>query len=491
MATFHERLSAQDASFLLFERRGPPMHVGSVATFAPESDATPVDLARLRAYVESRLPALPHYRMRVAYTPMGHPVWVDDADFDLAAHVRSAALPAPGGEPELKALAGRLLSQRLDPRRPLWEMCLVEGLADGRFGLVLKVHHCMVDGVSGAGLLGVLLAPSPCDDFEPAPRWRARPAPGLAELGAEDVARRLAAPVSLARALQRAARHPEPALRALQSGAEAVWQALRDDFHPPARSPINRTIGTERCMDWRSLDLAAVKEVKKRLDGSVNDVVLAVVTGALRKVLLERRARLDDLAFRVAIPVNARDLPGETNGSNRVAALLLELPLAERFPVRRFRAIRDETRRLKASRAAEGIDLLTRFADWTGSDVLTDLGTRLVSALRPYHMIVTNVNGPPFPLHLLGARQEALYPQLPLFEGQGLGVAVMSYHGRIGVGLLADPHVMPDLARFADAIDAAFAELAAAAGVPGAAPLQLSRLGRRRAARAGSARRPR
>jgi WS/DGAT/MGAT family acyltransferase len=463
MAAFHERLSAQDASFLAFERVGTPMHVGSVVTFALEPGAAPIDVARLRRYVDSRLPALPHYRMRLAQTPLGHPVWVDDDRFELAYHVRRAALPAPGGEAELKELAGQLFSWPLALGRPLWEMWLVEGLAGGRLALVLKIHHCMVDGATGVSILTALLSTSPREEFEPAPRWRARPAPGPLELGVEDVARRLAAPLSLARALRDALGRPEPAARAVRAGAEAVWQALRDDFHSPARSALNRPIGTQRRMDWRALDLAAVKEVKKRLDGTVNDVVLAVVSGALRRFLLERRVRLDELPFRVAIPVNMRGDPAQTTGSNRVAALLLELPLAERDPVRRFRAIRAATERLKSSRSAQGIDLLTRFADWTGSDLLTALGARFVSALRPYHMIVTNVPGPSFPLYLLGARQEALYPQLPLFEGQGLGVAVMSYCGQVGFGLLADRDAVPDLERFAAAIDAAFAELALAA----------------------------
>jgi len=458
----YEPLSAQDSSFLVFESGGAHMHVSAVALFenGPLADASgSLDIERIRRFVASRLPALPHYRQRLAWTPLQrHPVWVDDASFDLAYHVRHTALPAPGRERQLEELAGRILSQQLDRAKPLWELWFVEGLEGGRFAMLGKAHHCMVDGVAGVGVMTALLSAAPDEEVPPPPRWRPRPAPGRLVLARDELLRRARTPLRAWDLLRDAVRRPERASAAVAEGAESVWQALSAGLRTPADTPLNRPIGTHRRVAWRVLDLDAVKEVKKGLDGTVNDVVLAVVAGALRRHLRRRRVALGKLDFRVVIPVSMRR-PGDRGSGNRVSALFLSLPLAERDPRRRFQRIRRETRRLKRSRAAEGIDLFARLADGLGSDWLTYWGVRLASAVRPYNLIVTNVPGPQRPLYLLGARLQELFPQLPLFERQGLGVAVMSYWGRVCFGLVADWDVVPDLGDLADDLDASFAEL--------------------------------
>jgi diacylglycerol O-acyltransferase len=463
-STYYERLSTQDASFVLFEGAVTHMHVSAVAIFAADPKSVPggtLDIERLRAYVASRLHRSPRYRQKLAFTPLTrHPIWVDDERFNLHYHVRHTALPSPGSEDKLKDLAGRILSQQLDRRKPLWEMWFVEGLEGARFAAIIKAHHCMVDGAAGVGLLQELLGLSASPDFDSAPTWSPRPAPGRWELLADEALRGVAAPPAAAlRALGAALRRPQRTSEAVAESAEAVWNALRAGLRVPAETPLNAPIGTHRRVEWRDLELAAVKDVKKRLDGTVNDVVLAVVTGALRRFLRRRRVPLGRHDFRVVIPVDMRRGPEDRSASNRVSALFLSLPLANRDPLRRFEQLKAESRRLKESRTAHGIDLMTRFADWTGSELVTEWGVRLVSALRPYNMIVTNVHGPPVPLYMLGSRLVAMYPQLPLFTNQGLGVAVMSYRDKVSFGMIADWDLVPDLPDFARALATSFAEL--------------------------------
>lgn len=462
-----DRLSVQDASFILFEGPANPMHVGAVAIL----DAAPLtkpegglDSDAIRAFVASRLQHLPRYRQRLAFTPVeGWPVWIDDDRFDLAYHVRHTALPRPGSDAQLKELAGRLLAQPLDRVRPLWELWLVEGLEAGRFAVVVKTHHCMVDGVAGMEILTTLFRETSDPTIEPARRWRPRRPPSALALALDSAARRLDAGLSAAAALGRAVRDPQTAAREVAQGATAVWHALRDGFRIAVRTPFNLETAASRRIEWCSLDLARVKEVRKALDGSVNDVVLAVVAGALREVLLHHRVSLKGLDLRVVVPVNVR-AGGEARASgNHVSAWFLSLPVDEPDPRERLARVRRETARARASKAAEGIALLTRFADWTGSMLFASLGVRFAAGLHPYHLIVTNVAGPQLPLHLLGARLLAIYPQLPLFEHEGLGIAVFSYADRISFSLIGDWDLLPDLSELAASIERSFSTLYEAA----------------------------
>jgi len=458
----YERLSVQDSSFVLFEDPGTPMHVGAVAVF----DAGPLALAgggldvdRLRRHVGRRLPRDGGYRQHVAQTPLQrHPIWVDDPGFDLDYHVRHVSLPRPGGEAQLKELTGRLLSQPLDRRKPLWEMWVVEGLSGNRFAIVAKLHHAMVDGIAGIGLVQALLSPSPELEAEDEPRFQPRPAPGLTQLLLDEARRALAAPGSALAALGQAAAQPREASARVAAGAEALWRTVQDALRLPPSTPLNQTIGSQRRIDWCAIDLAELQDLKKRLDGTVNDVVLSVVAGALRRFFKARRQKLAGLRFRVVVPVNMRVEEGAVAG-NRVSALFLDLPVAERDPLRRFRLIRERMRWLKSEQVAQGVDLVHRFLDWSRLDWLAGLGSRVIYALRPYNMVVTNIPGPAFPLYLAGARLCALQPQVPLFRNQGLGIAALSYCGQVHFGLVADRDLVPDVHRFAEAIPEAFAEL--------------------------------
>jgi len=480
-----ERLSAQDASFLTFEEPGTPMHVGAVAVFAAGPLATAgggIDHDRLARHIESRLHLLPRYRKCLAFTPIeAVPGWVDDQRFELDFHVRRAALPHPGSDAALKDLVARIFSQPLDHQRPLWELWTIEGLEGGRFALMMKVHHSMVDGVSGANLLTMLFSRTPDEPLEEPLPWAPEPPPSAAELLLEDATHRPRRGAALVRDALVALRSPRATWSSLQEGADAVVQVVRKGAHWPAPTRLNRPIGPHRRIEWLSLDLEEVKAVKRALGGTVNDVVLATLSGALRGFLGRDAALPARFDYRIVVPVNMRQ-PGEAGaGGNRVSAHFLSLPVAERDPRRRYAKVLAQTEGAKASRAAAGIDLITRFVDRAGAVALERLGTRFVSWLQPYHLIVSNVPGPSFPLWVLGARLVEMYPALPLFAGQGLGVAVLSYCGRVGFGLVADRDLAPDLGALREGIAESFAQLSQLAASPrarGAPDRARSRLAR-------------
>ena len=482
----YERLSTQDSSFVMFEQRATHMHVAALGVFESgplRSGAGGIDAARIARYVESRLGALPHYRQKLAFAPVsGHPVWVDDEHFDLDYHVRHSALARPGTEEELKRLAGRVLSQPLDRDRPLWELWIVEGLEGDRFALLTKVHHCMVDGASGVSLLTLLFRTDPSEEIPPTESWFPRPRPSKLRLAFDEAVGRAQAPVALWRELGGAVRTPDRTLRAVRDRAVSVAEALRTGFHLPSESALNRPIGPHRRAEWRVFDLAELKEIKRRLGGTVNDVVLTLVSGALRRFLTRRHEDLETVDYRVVVPVNMRSASGDPGVANRVSAFFLSLPVGEADPVARFGAVRRETERLKTSRAADGIDFFTQLVERTGSTWLTELGVRLAARVQPYNQIVSNVPGPQYPLYVLGARLLELYPLPPLFERQGLGTAVMSYDGRVCWGFVADRDVVPDLGALARDLEAALAELRGAALQASADPPTRRRGGERRAA---------
>lgn len=460
----YERLSAQDASFLQFENAGSPSHVTAVAVFEGGGRAAAstgaLDIELVRAHVASRLHLLPHYRQRLAWTPIqGHPIWVDDAAFDLGCHIRHAGLPAPGDHSRLKELAGRIASQPLDRSRPLWELWFVEGLAGGGFAAIAKIHHCMVDGVSGVGVLQALLSPDAQQPLEQAPPWTPRPAPGALGFLADGVAGGAEFSASLVREAAGALVSPRETLGRVLGGAGAAWLTLRGGLVPPADSPLNRPIGQQRRVEWTSCDLHELRDLRKRLDGSLNDVVLSVVAGTLRRFLKRRGVKLRGLDLRAVVPVDMRGGQVDLSVGNRVSSWFVDLPVGESRPLRRFERIRAQTRRLKRSEAAQAIDGFMRFADWTGSSRLTFLGVNLIGAIRPYNLVVTNVHGPQLPLYLLGAPLREFHPLLPLFERQGLAMAAMSYLGRVSFGLSADWNLVPDLHELPALLTESLAEL--------------------------------
>jgi diacylglycerol O-acyltransferase len=463
----HERLSAQDRAFLVFEDADAHMHLGGIALFEAAPLRAPgggIDIERLRAHIASRLHLVPRYRQRLAWVPvLERPVWVDDDHFNLAYHVRHTAVPRPGDDEQLKRLAARVLSQQLDRGKPLWELWVVEGLHGDRFAVLVKVHHALADGISAFGLFSALLSPVPTDTVDRPVPWTPRPAPPPLALLRHEVLQQASAPLRLACEMAAALRRPAELGETARDALRALWDLAGAGLGPPARTPLNQPIGAHRRFDWLASDLETVRAIRRRSGGTVNDVVLATVAGAVRRFLERRGAAVHGLAYRVVVPVNVRAESERGAVNNRVSGWLATLPVGEPDPLRRLAAVQATTARLKAAKQALGPEMLGRAVEYALPGVLT-LGVRLAARLHPYNLIVSNVPGPPIPLYMLGARLLAGYPQVPLFENQGLGVALFSYCGALCWGFNADWDVVPDLADFVADVAASFDELAEAAG---------------------------
>ncbi len=462
---FYEPLSGLDHSFLVMEGPGTHMHIAAVLVLEAEPLRRPdggVDFDRIRESIDSRLHLVPRYRQRLAWIPLeGRPVWVDDEHFNLRYHLRHTSLPKPGDEAQLKQLAGGVMSQQLDRSRPLWEMWVVEGLSDDRFAVISKVHHCMIDGIAGVDLFELLLDLSPEGGVEPAREWTPRPAPSGLALLRDALLRRAVAPIDVARAARTALQRLDRARADAADRLQALSETLSDALRPTSDTPLNRPVGPHRRLEWLSIDLDRVKGVKDRLGGTVNDVVLATVSGAVRRYLEARGLAVDELDFRVLAPVSMRTRRDRGAPGNRISAWLVQLPLAERDPVRVLERICERTGELKARHSALGAEALAGATEWTGSTLLS-LGLQLVVRVRPFNLVVTNVPGPQIPLYLCGARLLASYPVVPLFDNQALGVALFSYAGRMYFGLNGEWEQLPDLHEFRDALETSFEELAAA-----------------------------
>jgi WS/DGAT/MGAT family acyltransferase len=469
--THAERLTALDQSFLALEDANAHMHIGAVALF----DAAPLlgpggglDPDEVRRLMEAGMHRVPRYRQRLAWIPvLGHPVWIDDDRFNVDYHVRHTHLPAPGDERQLKRLAGRIMSQQLDRGKPLWEMWIVEGVEGGRFAIISKVHHCMIDGVGSVELTGSVMRPTPDRDprlDEKPPRWLPRPAPSPRRLLAGELFHRILEPIAGVARVRDAVRAPRATARAVFDGAAGVAEALAAGFRPASASPLNVEIGPHRRFDWTSMDLGAIKEIGRELNAKVNDVVLAIVSGALRRFLRRRGIAVDALDFRAMVPVNVRGSSDRDEMGNRVAMLVARLPLDAADARERVARVVRETTAMKRSRQASGIQTLEDVSDHSFTTLFTLFG-RLAAASRPFNLVVTNVPGPQFPVYVLGARMIGCYPLVPLFKNQALGIALFSYDGRLYWGFNADWDALPDLHDVVEAVNAEAEALARAAGV--------------------------
>jgi WS/DGAT/MGAT family acyltransferase len=465
----YDRLSVQDRLHLDIEDANTHMHVAGAFVF----EAGPlmredggVDIDRIRQLLGARLFLIPRYRQRIATIPVeAHPVWVDDASFSLPYHVRHTRLPHPGSERQFKRLVGRIVSQRLDRGKPLWEMWVVEGLEHDRVALVVKVHHCMVDGMAATDLLQTLLSPEPEKHLEPPPTWLPRPVPEPQELFDGAVQRRLRTPLVLGSALLQIGREPAKALNQLREGVRSLRAAQASQAVPLPETPFNQPIGPHRRFDWLGFDLDEVKRVKRNLGGTVNDVVLATVAGAVGFFLQGRgitRRQQRDLEFRIACPVNTRRVPEPGKLGNKVSSLIVPLPIAEANARRRFEAVNAATMDLKAVHQEVAIEIVQTISEWTWPGLYSAVAKVMVQR-RATNFIVSDVPGPGIPFYLLEAQMTEVYPLVPLLPGQGIGIACFSYAGVLFWGFNADRDLMPDLHEFVIAIDRSFRELCDAA----------------------------
>jgi WS/DGAT/MGAT family acyltransferase len=451
-------LSGQDRLFLLSETDSAHMHVGAAMIFDAGPLAKPargIDFARIRDHIASRLRHIPRYRQRISYHPLpSRPHWIDDERFDLDRHVRHLRLPQPGNERQLKELCGQLLSQKLDRSRPLWEVVVVEGLQGGRFALVAKTHHCLVDGIGGVNLIAALLDPSELYTREPIEPWAPKRPLTAAEVLRLEALRSLEGSLGLGMQLRAWARSPAEAASKLADRVAGLSQFLGTGLSPAPRCPLNQPIGSQRRFEWTSFDLNEVKAVKNFLGGTINDVVLATVAGAFRAFLKGHRHERRIADLRALVPINMRSTSEAGELGNHISAYLVSLPVSVANPMRRYQAAMQRMQTVKSSKQAIGGQILAG----AGVPLLATL-MRFADRLKTFNVVVTNVPGPPLDLYLTGARLESVFPVVPLFVNQGLGIALFSYAGKLHFGLNADRDVLPDIAEFARALSLAFDEL--------------------------------
>ena len=475
--THYERLSALDTRVLDMEDQfaNAHMHVGSVSLFdaAPLRDAEgATDIDKIRRLVLAGMHRVPRYQQKLARTPLfGNAVWVDDDRFNLLYHIRHVSLPKPGSERQLKRLTGRIMSQRLDRGKPLWELWVVDGLDGDRVALISKAHHCMIDGVGSVELSTALIGAR--QDIEEKlvnpPAFPTRPAPSPRALFLDELNRRITQPLSAVQTAGSAVTNPVSALRSLRSSLSTAGAGLGAALSSASPTPLNDEVGPHRRFDWLDMSLDEIKSVKSRLGGTINDVVLTVASGALGRFLHGRGVHVEELDFRAMLPVNVRTAADREKLGNRVSSMMARLPLAERDPVKRFQLVLQTTGELKKSGQAAGIKLMEELSDSNLGGLLSIL-SRLYAMQRPFNVVITNVPGPQFQLYFLGSALRAAYPLVPLFHNQTLGIALFSCNGMLFWGFNADWDAVPDLHELVDGVAKEFEHLKEAAA---AAPANL------------------
>jgi diacylglycerol O-acyltransferase / wax synthase len=463
MAQEHgDRLSAVDASFLAQEGHTSHMHVGAVLVF----EGPPPSYEDFCDQVRGRLHLVPRYRQKLAVPPLetGRPLWVDDANFNLEYHIRHTALPAPGSEEQLRALAARIHSQQLDRSKPLWETWLVQGLQDNRFAIISKTHHSLVDGIAGVDLITVLFDPTPVPQEIPheGEPWVPRSEPSALDMAARGVKGLAKLPFQLSGRALSAASHPAQALDTAREAVEGLGEVVWAGLNPAPDTPLNVEIGPHRRLAFVRCELEQFKLVKNEFGGTVNDVVLAVVSGALKDWLRSRGVRTEGLELRALVPVSIRGSEQQGQLGNQLAAMRGPLPVYVEDPVARLRVVKAAMDGLKESKQAVGAEVLTSMQNFAPPTILAQ-ASRLNFSTRLFNLIVTNVPGPQFPLYILGRELLDLFPVAFLPQKHALAIAIMSYNGGIDFGLLGDYDAMSDIDLVGERIDASLDELVKAA----------------------------
>jgi WS/DGAT/MGAT family acyltransferase len=470
MAQQHlDRLTPIDASFLHQEGPASHMHIGGVLVFG----GPPPAFGDFLDHIRGRLHLVPRYRQKLATPPFetGRPLWVDDPSFNLEFHVRQTALPSPGTEEQLLQLAARVASQQLDRTKPLWELWLVEGLepaeagGDERFALISKTHHSLVDGISGVDLATVLfdVTPDPASppaDLQP---WRPQPEPSPAELVIDGIRFAIGTAVDAVGRTVSAAVSPTRSIAKLRDALEGVGEIVWAGLNPAPETPLNVEIGPHRRYAVVRQRLDDYKTVKNAFGGTVNDVVLTVVSGALAEWLRTRGIRTEGFEMRALVPVSVRTKDEHGTLGNRLTVMRGPLPVYVEDPVTRLGVVREAMNGLKESKQAVGAATLAAVQTLAPPTVLAQ-ASRLNFSTRLFNLLVTNIPGPQLPLYVLGRRLQDLFPIAFLPQNHALAIAIMSYDGAIDYGLLGDFDALPDIDLIADGIDAALEELLEAAG---------------------------
>ena len=458
-----DQLTPLDAAFLELEQADEcsHMHIGWAMLFDPHLGGSTPSVDEVRDLVGGRLEAMPRFRCRLSHPHTGGlrwPRWETDPRFDIAAQVGHATLPSPGGERELLDWLADFYSHRLDRSRPLWEMTVIDGLAGGSWCIAIKVHHCLVDGVSGVSVTNLLLDSSPTPSRGETSASGAPPVPSPPQAGMALLARG-------ARAGVHVARHPHAAAEALQRAAKIAEFIVRDEVVAAPPSSLNVPIRGNRRMEMVAVPLSDLKAIKSHLGGSVNDVVLAIAAGGLRHLLQSRGETPPEHGLRVMVPVNVRRASEMMALGNRVSSLFVELPVFEPDPLMRYRKTAAATADLKRSGLAGSAEALMEVAG-IAPPVLHAALARLAFTPRLFNVTITNVPGPQQTLYALGTPLRRVIPLVPIFANHAVGLAVASYDGEVVFGLNGDYGAMPDLAVLAEGFEQSLAELRDIVGIP-------------------------
>jgi diacylglycerol O-acyltransferase len=471
MAQGHlERLTSFDASFLANEKGNAHMAIGAVLV----CEGAPPSQEDFLAQIRGRLHQLPRLRQRLLFPPLGlgTPYWVDHGEFDLHQHVSRVSLPAPGGEAECRALVGGLLAPPLDRSKPLWELVVVDGFAEERFAIVYKTHHAMADGISAVDI-GTLLFDMEPRVAPPVPEapWAPRPVPGTPGLLARAAAGVLGSLRRMGRWFGRASRDPAKARKRASDGLAGLWEVTWNLARPAPRVPLNQPVGPDRGFCWADFDLADLKRIKNACGGTVNDVSLAVVAGALRRWLQARGERVEGVELKALVPVSIRTEDEHGELGNRLTAMRGPLPVGIADPVERLREVTVAMDLLKDSKQPLGAEAIWGLNDWFGefATVLLRPTAAINFSTRLFNLLVTNFPGPQVPFYVLGRELTGIYPVGFLAGRHGLAIAILSYNGKVGFGVLSDPESMPDAESLTGYLAESLAELSAAAPVASAA----------------------
>ncbi|MDP6977976.1 MAG: wax ester/triacylglycerol synthase family O-acyltransferase [Myxococcota bacterium] len=471
-----DRLSSTDEVMLALDDENTHMHVGAVAIF----DAAPLinadgdfEIDRVRDAIDAATIHIPRFRQKLVHIPVfDRPVWVDDRQFNLFFHVRHTALPHPGSLRKIKRLTGRVMSQKLDPHKPLWEVWVVEGLEDNRFALIVKAHHCMVDGVGGVELLTQILSPDPKAADPKLTEWIPRHVPSDLALFRNEVGRRLSAPWSLATAGWRAITSPIESLETLRDGGSNLIEAVSSMGTGSSPTPIDEATGPYRRVDWLHLDIQGALQIKRAFGGTLNDVVLACAAGAFGRFLRQRGVDTSDLDFRTSIPMNVRDKNGETDIGNHITTLFAALPVDEEDSTRRIEKVIETTREIKSSAEKRGVSdeegLVGELSDRLFPSLMAEAARLVRDRLQLVNVYISNVPGPRVPVYLLGAKMLEIYPVAPVVHM--IAVALFTYDKGLHWGFNADWDLFPDLHALIEFTEEEFEALlkAAAAKSPAA-----------------------
>jgi diacylglycerol O-acyltransferase / wax synthase len=470
MAQKHlDRLTPVDASFLHQEGPNSHMHMGGVTIV----EGPPPPMEEFLEQIRMRLHLVPRYRHKLAYTALdsGRPVWIDDPSFSLEYHVRHTALPTPGEWDQLCALTARIFSQQLDRSKPLWEMWLIEGLRENRFALISKTHHSLIDGIAGIDLATVLfdLSPDPPPINHSGRAWRPHREPGTPELLAAGLKGAVRAGIELAEGALEAFVHPDRALAHTREAVEGIGEIVWAGLNPAPETPLNVHIGPHRRFVGVGSHLDDFKLVKNAFGGTVNDVVLAVVAGALREFLVSRGVRTEGMELRALVPVSVRTEGEHQQMGNRIVVMRGPLPVYIADPVQRLRFVAHAMDGLKESKQALGAEVIAGVQSFAPPTILAQ-ASRLNFSTRLFNLLVTNVPGPQFPLYVLGREMLEAYPVAFLPENHALAIAIMSYNGQMNFGLLGDYDALPDVDFIGETIAGELATLVSLARESAAAP---------------------